>query len=266
MGTRRSRSESTWKTYLGRPESNLTRRFAMNMLANGLSDAKYDAESLSVQEVELATLRRFGGTEGDLLSLQGNLASTYLHLGRIEQASRMQRDVYFGWLKLLGLQDPNTLREANNYADTLNCQRRFEEAKSVLRRTVPVAPRVYGENHELTFKMRKVYAEALYKDPSASLDDLNEAVTRLEDLDRTGRRVLGGANPFTEGVGRELLQARAALRARETPSETPSETPGSFQRASEEKLRTRRVVSVADRFRRPAAKTPGGDDSRSTDL
>ena len=100
------------------------------------------------------------------------------------------------------------------------------------------------------------------EDPSASLDDLNEAVTRLEDLDRTGRRVLGGANPFTEGVGRELLQARAALRARETPSETP----GSFQRASEEKLRTRRVVSVADRFRRPAAKTPGGDDSRSTDL
>ena len=105
------------------------------------------------------------------------------------------------------------------------------------------------------------------QDPSASLDDLNEAVTRLEDLDRTGRRVLGGANPFTEGVGRELLQARAALRARETPSETPSETPGSFQRASEEKLQTRRVVRVADRFRRSAAgtrPTPGGDDSRST--
>jgi hypothetical protein len=52
------------------------------------------------------------------------------------------------------------------------------------------------------------------------------------------------------------------LRARETPSETP----GSFQRATEEKLRTRRVVSVADRFRRSAAETPGGDDSRSTDL
>ena len=98
------------------------------------------------------------------------------------------------------------------------------------------------------------------QDPSASLDDLNEAVTRLEDLDRTGRRVLGGANPFTEGVGRELLQARAALRARETPSETPSETPGSFQRASEEKQRTRRVVKVADRFRHAAAETPVADE------
>ena len=39
---------------------------------------------------------------------------------------------------------------------------------------------------------------------------------------------------------------------------------GSFQRASEEKLRTRRIVSVADRFRRSATRpTPGGDGSRS---
>ena len=45
------------------------------------------------------------------------------------------------------------------------------------------------------------------------------------------------------------------------------ETPCSFQRASEEKLRSRRIVSVADRFRRSAAATrptPGGDGSRST--
>jgi len=41
---------------------------------------------------------------------------------------------------------------------------------------------------------------------------------------------------------RKSADARAALRARG----------GSFQRASEEKLRTRRVVSVADRFRRSA--------------
>ena len=40
---------------------------------------------------------------------------------------------------------------------------------------------------------------------------------------------------------------------------------GSFQRTSEEKLRTRRIVSVADRFRRSATRpTPGGDGSRST--
>jgi hypothetical protein len=46
------------------------------------------------------------------------------------------------------------------------------------------------------------------------------------------------------------------LRAREMPGETPGEAPGSFQRASEEKLRTRRIVSVAERFRRSAAEKP----------
>ena len=54
------------------------------------------------------------------------------------------------------------------------------------------------------------------------------------------------------GIQAPLRNARAALRARETPGETP----GSFKRASEEKLRTRRIVSVADRFHRSAAETP----------
>ena len=54
------------------------------------------------------------------------------------------------------------------------------------------------------------------------------------------------------GIQDNLRNARAALRAHETPGETP----GSFQRASEEKLRTRRLVSVADRFRRSAAEKP----------
>ena len=68
--------------------------------------------------------------------------------------------------------------------------------------------------------MRWIYARALYKDPAASLGDLSEAVTTLEDVGRFARRVLGGAHPLTAGVGRELLKARVALRvrARETPS------------------------------------------------
>ena len=50
----------------------------------------------------------------------------------------------------------------------------------------------------------------------ATLDDLREAVTTLEDTDRIAQRVLGGAHPFTEGVVRSLRIARAALRARDT--------------------------------------------------
>ena len=58
---------------------------------------------------------------------------------------------------------------------------------------------------------------ALYKNETATLDDLREAVTTLEETERIARRVLGGAHPTTMGIDDELRDARAALRARETP-------------------------------------------------
>ena len=57
-----------------------------------------------------------------------------------------------------------------------------------------------------------------YKDDGATLDDLREAVTTLEESERTARRVLGGAHPTTKAIKNELREARAVLRARETPS------------------------------------------------
>ena len=65
-----------------------------------------------------------------------------------------------------------------------------------------------------------VAAEALvlYRDPAATLDDLREAVTTLEDVARIARRVFGGAHPLTTQIEDELREARAALHAREPPS------------------------------------------------
>ena len=66
--------------------------------------------------------------------------------------------------------------------------------------------------------MRKIYAVTLYVDTGATLNDRREAVTTLEETARTARRVLGGAHPNTEEIAHDLRAARAALRARETPS------------------------------------------------
>ena len=53
-------------------------------------------------------------------------------------------------------------------------------------------------------------------DEGATLNELREAVTTLEDTERIARRVLGGAHPLTTGIGEDCLQnARAVLRARE---------------------------------------------------
>ena len=82
---------------------------------------------------------------------------------------------------------------------------------------MPVARRVLGDSHEITLKMRWIYAKALYRNDSATLDDLREAVTTLVETERTARRVLGGAHPLTPSIEQSLRRARAALRARETP-------------------------------------------------
>jgi len=54
-------------------------------------------------------------------------------------------------------------------------------------------------------------------DAGATLDDLREAVSTLEDAARIARRVLGSAHPDTASIETALQDARAALRARETP-------------------------------------------------
>ena len=103
---------------------------------------------------------------------------------------------------------------ANNYADSLISLHRFEEAKSVLRKIIPMARRVFAESHELTLRMRSNYVAALINAGSAMLDDLREAVTSLEDTEQTARRVLGSAHPLTGAIEQSLRDARAALRAR----------------------------------------------------
>ena len=62
---------------------------------------------------------------------------------------------------------------------------------------MPVARRVLGQNDELMLKTRSVHAEAFYRDPNATLDDLREAVTTIEDLERIARRVLGECHDTT---------------------------------------------------------------------
>ena len=82
---------------------------------------------------------------------------------------------------------------------------------------MPVARRVLGKSHEFTLTLRWNYAEALYRDASATLEDLREAVNTLEDTERIARQVFGPSHPVTAQVKPELREARAALRARETP-------------------------------------------------
>ena len=80
-------------------------------------------------------------------------------------------------------------------------------------------PPLVDRRRALTLRMRLNYARSLYEDPSATLEDLREAVTTLEDAGRIARRVLGGSHPLVQNhIVPYLREAQAALGARETPS------------------------------------------------
>jgi tetratricopeptide (TPR) repeat protein len=205
-----------WKTYVGRPETDQVHGMAMGVLGNGLKEAKLYEDALSVKEAELSIARRLGDPEDTILAVQANLAGTYQMLGRHEQAASMYRDVYSGRVKLNGEEGLSTLGAANNYAISLIRQKRFKEAKELLRKSIPVARRVLGESHQLTLTMRRNYARSLYEDEGATLDDLRESVATFEETARIARRVLGGTHPTTTGIVASLRKAQATLRARET--------------------------------------------------
>ena len=108
-----------------------------------------------------------------------------------------------------------TLREASNYVLTLIKLGRYAEARAFTRNRMPVASRVLGDNNDITLKMRRTYAMALYRDAGASFDDVREAVTTLEESERTARRVFGATHPTEMSILQGLKESREALRARE---------------------------------------------------
>ena len=61
------------------------------------------------------------------------------------------------------------------------------------------------------------YAETLYRDDCATLEDLREAVTTLEDTERIARRVLGGSHPDACGLRKTCgTREPRSARARDT--------------------------------------------------
>ena len=92
--------------------------------------------------------------------------------------------------------------------------RRFKEAKSLTRKTIPVARRVLGENHERTLALRWIYANTLSMNESATVADLREAVTTLKSVEMSYKRVFGASHPETQKVQNVLNSAQATLAAR----------------------------------------------------
>ena len=214
-------SWACWKTYVGRPEADETRTMAMGQLGNGLSSAELFADAMHVRETELAMLERQGKDNTPcFLNTQCNLANTYQKIGRYAECLKMQRLNFALSLRVYGREEEETLAAVINLVAVLldwdgSGPGRFDEVKSLLSQSLPVARRVLGESHRITLISRLSYEEARYLDPRATLNDHRGAVVALEEVARDARRVLGAAHPHVEQMERSLRSARRALHVRE---------------------------------------------------
>ena len=82
---------------------------------------------------------------------------------------------------------------------------------------ISVAQRVVGKSNITTLRMRTLYAAALNNDPSATLDDVREAATTLEEISMIARRVLGSAHPLARAIEHNLKVVRSKLAAFAAP-------------------------------------------------
>ena len=152
-------------------------------------------------------MRRLGADERNILATQTNLATTYDALGRHEEALRLRRDVYSGHVRLHGEEHSQTILNANNIVLSLLNLQRFEEVKALLRRKLPVARRVLGNEHEVTLSIRLDLCRATL-DGESLAEEKREALRMLEEVAGVMRRVMGPAHPDTVYAQRALERYR----------------------------------------------------------
>ena len=151
-------------------------------------------------------------SESNILAAQGNLALTYAELGRHEESLRIEREVYARKAALNGRDNESTLISAGNLASTLlDDLEHFDEARAFLRDRIPEATRALGKDHDITFKLQRMYAQCHYENADASQDDVTAAIAQLEDLDRRTTRTYGAAHPQTCATRDRLAEARETL-------------------------------------------------------
>ena len=156
----------------------------------------------------MSMLRRLGASEGEILVAQTNNANCLYDLGRKDEAVAIERVVYSRKKKLWGETRRSTLVSGNNLVCSLNRMGQYAEAKTLARKLVSQCRRARGPEDGLTLSLRQAYAETLYKTPTASRADVLQAVTILEDVAKTLRRVFGTHHPLTLDALADLERAR----------------------------------------------------------
>ena len=95
-------------------------------------------------------------------------------------------------------EDPLILQDVTNLGESLVHTSHFTEARSLMRKHLPIARRVVGPDHEITYGIIETLAGAMFQNALAPRKDLVEATEMLTKQLKRLRQVLGAAHPDTQ--------------------------------------------------------------------
>ena len=182
----------------------------MTELGLGLFEAEHYEDALSVQETDLATTRRIGASEHNMLIVQQNIANSYQSLLRNDDALRMEKAIYASRVRLSGEFHEKTLISALNLSIALVRANKARESVTFSRPLLPKVRRELGAENEVCLRFAHAYVYAVMN-CAASRDELIFAEKLHEDTVRRFRRVLGPAHPSTSKAEADLVFLRERL-------------------------------------------------------
>ena len=199
---------AAWKTYLGRPEGDQLRVWAVASLGVGLRAGERFQEAIDVLDAALSLIRReLPSDDITRLAVLNALASVYSQIGRHEESLPIRRQCYEEFKSIEGPCSENTLINANNLGMTLHKQAKFAEAREVVRQPLADARRTFGDDHYVTLILCETTADAI--SGLGGEESLRETIAMYEDLVPRSRRVLGSSHPKTQQRERCLREFRA---------------------------------------------------------
>ena len=139
------------------------------------------------------------------------LANCYIALGRKSDALRVRREIMATRHQINSPKNPMFIRDVENLAISLGTSQLYAEARSLLREYLPMAVRVLGRDHELTFGMTETLANAISENGAAPREGLLESMNMLTENSQRLRRVLGASHPATKRNAHNLKCVQGSL-------------------------------------------------------
>ena len=175
-----------------------------SVLAWALSAQRPD-EAERLNRVVLAVHRRIRGDEHpNTLTVMSNLASNFIHQGKLAEAESLERSMLAVRRRVLGPEHPHTLSTAGNLSVSLAKQGKHVEAEAIVRELLAVRRRVLGEQHPNTLVSAGNLVSVLLRQGKNA-----EAEELARELLTDHRRVQGDHHPNTLVSAGNLVTALA---------------------------------------------------------